>query len=216
MASVIKQNDQQSVRGSTFNFDDMARHGEAYLRDIREQAACILSEAGVQAERIRKQAEIDGLKAAQKQHQAKLEAEADKRMEGALPVLKAVVGEIQSSHEAWLAHWERTGVALAARIAERVLRRELERRPELPLVLMREGLELATSGNAVRIMMNPADLALLGPQANQLLAEIGRLGDAELVGDERIGRGGCRLETRHGSIDQQIAVQLQRIEEELT
>ena len=108
------------------------------------------------------------------------------------------------------------GVALAARIAERVLRRELERRPELPLVLMREGLELATSGNAVRIMMNPADLALLGPQANQLLAEIGRLGDAELVGDERIGRGGCRLETRHGSIDQQIAVQLQRIEEELT
>lgn len=216
MASVIKQGDQQSARGSAFNLDDMTRHGEAYLRDIREQAARILSEAGVQAERIKKQAEIDGLKAAQKQHQTKVEAEAAKRMEAALPVLSAVVGEIQSSREAWLAHWERTGVALAARIAERVLRRELERRPELPLTLMREGLELATSGNTVRIMMHPNDLAVLGPQADQLLAELGRLGDAELVGDERIGRGGCRLETRHGSIDQQIAVQLQRIEEELT
>jgi flagellar assembly protein FliH len=217
MASVIKQNDAlQSVRGTAFNFDDMVRNGEAYLGEVRQQAAKILAEAQTQAERIRKQAELDGLKAAQKQHQAKVDAEAIKRMNDALPVLGMIVGEIQTSREAWLAQWERSGVQLATRIAERIVRRDLEKRPELPLTLMREALELATSGQSVRVALNPADLTLLGPQAQQLLAELGRLGDAELVGDDRIARGGCRLETRHGSIDQQIAAQLQRIEEELT
>ncbi|MBL9084160.1 MAG: hypothetical protein JNK76_20315 [Planctomycetales bacterium] len=217
MASVIKQNDAlQSVRGTAFNFDDMVRNGEAYLGEVRQQAAKILADAQVQAERIRKQAELDGLKAAQKQHQAKVDAEAIKRMNDALPVLGTIVGEIQASREAWLAQWERSGIQLTTRIAERIVRRELEKRPELPLTLMREALELATSGQSVRVALNPADLALLGPQAQQLLAELGRLGDAELVGDERIACGGCRLETRHGSIDQQIAAQLQRIEEELT
>lgn len=217
MASVIKHGDlQQSVRGAAFNFDDMTRHGEAYLGEIRRQAERLLAEAQTQAERIRKQAELEGLKAAQKQHQAKVDVEAAKRMADALPVLRTVVDEIHNSHEGWLAEWERSGVQLAARIAERILRRELERTPKLPLTLMREALELATSGQALRIALNPDDLATLGPQARQLLAELGRLGDAELVGDERIARGGCRLETRHGSIDQTIAAQLQRIEAELT
>ncbi|MGC3966685.1 MAG: FliH/SctL family protein [Pirellulales bacterium] len=217
MASVIKSHEQQTgLRGAAFNFDDMTQHGEKYLAEVRRQAAQLLAEAQTQAERIRKQAEIDGLKAAQKQHHTKLEAEASKRMNDALPVLGTIVGEIEASREAWLSQWERSGIQLASRIAERILRRELERHPELPLTLMREALELATSGQTVRVSLNPADLTSLGPQAQQLLAELGRLGDAELIGDERIARGGCRVETRHGSIDQQIAAQLQRIEEELT
>ena len=39
---------------------------------------------------------------------------------------------------------------------------------------------------------------------------------AELAADENISPGGCRVETEHGSIDQQIEAQLARILEELT
>ena len=42
------------------------------------------------------------------------------------------------------------------------------------------------------------------------------LGDAEVVADATIERGGCRVETRFGTIDQQFESQLKRIEEELT
>jgi flagellar biosynthesis/type III secretory pathway protein FliH len=42
------------------------------------------------------------------------------------------------------------------------------------------------------------------------------MGAIEAASDERVAPGGCRLETRHGLIDQQLATQLGRIEDELT
>ena len=39
---------------------------------------------------------------------------------------------------------------------------------------------------------------------------------AEITADATISRGGCRVETRFGTIDQQFESQLKRIEEELT
>ena len=41
------------------------------------------------------------------------------------------------------------------------------------------------------------------------------LGDAEVIADAAIGQGGCRVETRFGTIDQQFESQLKRIAEEL-
>jgi flagellar biosynthesis/type III secretory pathway protein FliH len=42
-----------------------------------------------------------------------------------------------------------------------------------------------------------------------------KLGPVQLVSDETITRGGCRVHTEFGVIDQQIESQLQRIEAEL-
>jgi len=41
------------------------------------------------------------------------------------------------------------------------------------------------------------------------------IGDADVASDPSLSAGGCRVETRFGTIDQQIESQLQRIEEEL-
>lgn len=219
MASVIKAGEVGSLGGtssSAFNFDDMAQHADAYVRQVREQAGKIVAEARAQAEQIRKQAELEGLKAARTTMQAQVEAEAARRMEAILPALRSVVQETATAKEAWLAKWERDGVRLATKIAERILRRELTTRPELPLTLVRESLELSASGEAVRISLNPEDLQAFGKQIDTLLHEMKRSAEAEVVQDPTIARGGCRVETRHGSIDQRLEVQLKRIEEELT
>ncbi|MCE9607542.1 MAG: hypothetical protein K8U03_21860 [Planctomycetia bacterium] len=218
MASIIKAGEMSSLAGSNsaFNFDDMAQHADAYVRQVREQAGKIVADARKQADQIRQQAEIDGLKAARQKMQAQVEAETAKRMEAILPAVRSVVEETLTAKEAWLAKWERDGVHLATRIAERILRRELAQRPELPLTLVRESLELSAAGEGVRISMNPTDLAAFGLQIEALLREMKRSGEAEVVEDEAIARGGCRVETKHGMIDQRIETQLQRIEEELT
>ncbi len=49
-----------------------------------------------------------------------------------------------------------------------------------------------------------------------LLAEFSALGPTEIIADAQISRGGCRVDTRFGVIDQQFEAQLARIEEELT
>lgn len=217
MATIIKASDRNAaVQRSAFNFDDMASHADVYLAKVREQASKIVAEAQKQAEQIRKQAEIDGLRAARESQKQQVDAETGRRVATLLPALRAAVDAWEQSKQAWLAHWERTGVRLATRIAERVLRRELERRPELPVTLVRESLELAVGADGARLLLNPDDLAHLGSQVEQVTREFSRAGAVELTADPRISAGGCRLETRHGSIDQQIETQLRRIEEELT
>ena len=49
-----------------------------------------------------------------------------------------------------------------------------------------------------------------------LVQEMSGLAAADMVADEGVSRGGCRVETRFGAIDQQFEAQLARIEEELT
>lgn len=217
MASIIKTTAADSgARPSTFNFDDMSAKADAYVKQVRDQAGKIVAEARKEAEKIRRQAEIDGLKAAQKQMQTMVEAETARRMQTVIPAVQAAVAELKNTKSAWQAHWEATGVRLACRIAARILRRELTHTPELPLKLIREALELSVAADGIRILLNPQDLQHLGNQVTALTAEFAPTGRVEIVPDDRIAAGGCKLETRHGSIDQQIATQLERIEEELS
>jgi len=217
MAVIIKGLDRgENARASSFNFDDLNVRAEKYLAQVREQAAKILADARHEAEQLRKQAEIEGLKAAQRQMQAKVEAETARRMETVLPAIREAVGEFRQMKDGWLSHWEATGVRLAVRIAARILRRELATSPDVPMALVRESLELAVAADGVRLLMNPEDHAHLGPQVQALAAELAPLGKIEITADPRITPGGCRVETHHGSIDQQLETQLKRIEEELT
>jgi flagellar assembly protein FliH len=82
--------------------------------------------------------------------------------------------------------------------------------------LVREALELASGSSQVRVYMNPADHAALRTQVQTLVKELSPLAPAELLADPQITSGGCRVDTQFGSIDQQLEVQLARIEAELT
>jgi flagellar biosynthesis/type III secretory pathway protein FliH len=63
--------------------------------------------------------------------------------------------------------------------------------------------------------MNPDDLAAFGKRVRHVAGELGRLGDVKIVADPEITKGGCRVDTRFGTIDQQFEAQLARIELEL-
>ena len=104
---------------------------------------------------------------------------------------------------------------LAAGIAARVIRREVRAQPEITLALVREALELAAGSPTVRVHLNPKDYKLLGTQVRAMIDAMSALGGAEVVSDAAIEQGGSRVETRFGTIDQQIESQLDRIEEEL-
>lgn len=121
----------------------------------------------------------------------------------------------QAKHE-WLSHWEKRATHVAIAISKRILGRELTHDPKITLNLVTEALELAEGSADVRILMNPHDLETLGDEIRRLTAEVSRLAPSEVLPDESVGRGGCRVETRHGAIENSFEAQLDRIEEELT
>ena len=216
MSTVIKAHDRPvAQRGVAFNFDDMTQQAGKYLDTIRAQAEKIVSDAHKEAISIRRQAEADGKQAAVLAAEQGIDQKVSAQLETLLPALRSAIEGVQQARRDCLGHWERSAIHVAAAIAGRVLRTELSRSPEVPLKLIKEALEMAAGSSEPKIRLNPHDHAALGNQVQRLLTEFSRLGPAELISDPLITQGGCRVETRHGVIDQQFEAQLARIEEEL-
>jgi flagellar assembly protein FliH len=217
MAGVIKSIGPIRVAdGATFNFDDMAGKAAQYLEQVREQAAQVLAQAGKDAAGIRARAEQEGKAAAQKQIDQMVQERVAQQTATLLPALRQAVADVQKAKLDWLSHWERQAVRTATAIAGKVIRREVRQAPEITLSLVREALELAAGSADIQLQLNPQDFTALGEQTKKLVVELGKLGAVEVVAAPRVSPGGCRIETRFGSIDQTFEAQLARIEEELS
>jgi len=221
MASIIKSGSSrempsgQSVQQVAFNFDDVAGRAHRYIEQVRKQAAQLLTEAKQQAEQIRKSAEEEGRQAAMAAVEQVLDEKVGQRMQTLTPALHAAVDEIQHARGAWLQRWQESAVRVATVIAERVVRREIEQQPEITVDLIREALELAAGSAEIVLRVSPKDMETLGSQVQQVVESLEHLAPAKVVADKEISPGGCRVETKFGSIDQQVEAQLARIFEEL-
>lgn len=206
MASIIKSSGDALGSGAAvpYQFDELAASGDA------------LAEAGCDAEAIRRQAEEQGRAAALAAAEEVLNEKVHRRVATLTAALDEAVCQIHASRTEWLAHWERTALRVATAIAERVIRRQLDRGPDVTLTLVREALEMAAGRGDVQLRLHPHDYETLGPHAKRLTKDLSRLGKVELVPDASISKGGCRVDTRFGSIDQQLDAQLRRIEQELS
>ena len=212
MATIIRAADApHGPQVAAFNFDDIAAQAGRYLAEARAEAAEIVARAEAEAESIRRQAEEAGRKAARQE----VEAMVAEQMTPVLAALRQAVADLQDAKQQWRSHWEAGAVRLAGGIAARVIRRELHAQPEITLALVREALELAAGSPTIRVHLNPKDYKLLGTQVRAMIDAMSALGGAEVISDAEIGQGGSRVETRFGTIDQQIESQLKRIEEEL-
>jgi flagellar assembly protein FliH len=220
MAGIIKANAAKSgergVQGAAFNFHDMSDRANAYLENVRRQAAQIVAQAQEEAAQVRRQAEEDGRQAAEQAAQRTVLAQLDKQLQTLLPALGQAIDGIQQAKQAWMQRWEENAIRLAVAIAGRLVRRELSQSPEITLQFVREALELAAGSNRVKLHLNPQDYQALGEQTKKLALEIGELAPADIVADATVSPGGCRVFTEFGEIDQRIETQLARIEQELT
>jgi flagellar assembly protein FliH len=213
MATIIRLADPpHGLRAVPLNFDDLAVEAGQYVAEVKAKAAEIVAQARQEAETIRQQAAQKGAQAAVDA----VEQMVAEQLAPALAALRQATADLQHAKQAWLSHWESSAVHLAAAIAARIVRGELRHRPEITLTLVREALELAAGSPNVRLRMNPDDHKALGTQVQALIDAFSGVGGAEITPDATIGRGGCRVETRFGTIDQQFESQLKRIEEELT
>ena len=132
------------------------------------------------------------------------------------PVLDKLADGLSGVRESLLAYWEKNILQIAAGIAHQTIARDLPKIREIPLDLLREALELAVGSASIKIRMNPEDLGELRGAAEAMLKEFSQITSAELLEDERIGRGGCVVESSAGTVDQRLESRLQRIIEELS
>lgn len=230
----------QKVRTAADQILNAARDESSKLR---KEAKEMINEARLAAVKYREEAENEshksgftagkeegyqeglkqGLEEAEKRVQKEISEKSDTRFREQLAPMvprfetatQQVVGELERMKHEWTGFWESCARDVILAIAERVIRQELERRPEIVLDLIREALELATGSAQVTVRINKEDHERFATEIEGIVGSLQGMARVEVVADETIEAGGCRIDTTHGTIDQQISSQLQRIEEEL-
>lgn len=213
--SVVETPSGRAAQAISFSFADMRGQADEYLESVRTEAAKIVQQAHQQAEQIRKRAELAGRHAAEAAAEKVLDQKVAQQMQTLLPALERLIQEINDQKGQLLAEWERSSLRVLTAIAERIVRRELARDPQITVELVGESLRLAAGAADITVHVNPNDYEHLGTQIEHVAATLAQLAPSDIVADATVGPGGCRVTSRFGEIDQRIETQLRRIEEEL-
>ena len=151
MATIIKPNSPQypsgtAVRDVAYRLTDMDSQADDYLQKVRQEALHIVQQAHEEADAVRRDAQQAGRAAAEAAVEQILDKKVSQQMATLLPALRTAMTQVEDARHDWLRHWEQVGLKLAMAIAERIVRSELTRRPEISVEWMREALQLAAGG----------------------------------------------------------------------
>lgn len=101
--------------------------------------------------------------------------------------------------------------SVSVKIAERILRKEIENKSPVELVI-RESLGKLLGAEEVKLRLNPSDLELISCSADSLKGGISKFRCKQ---DNSVEKGGCLIETEIGNIDARISTQLDEISKKL-
>jgi len=210
--------------GRVYRFQDLRDKQERMISDASREAETVLEAARVEARSIRERAfeaaRQDGLDSATEELEAEVEQRAgklvDERIGAQIELLRTAAMQLGDPGEASIARWQNTALTLAIAIAGKLLRRQLELRPEDAAGMVSAALQLSAGSRRVEVRLHPDDLELL--TADQTLATssgLSTLADELLVADETLERGDCLVQTTDGRIDARLEMLLDRITTEL-
>jgi flagellar assembly protein FliH len=222
MAGIIRKHGTSQAASSgaprpiAFSFEDMNDRANEYLETVRTEAAKIVQQAHQQAEQIRRQAQADGKQAAEDAAQKALDDRVARRMDTIVPALEQLITQLGDSKAELMRRWEESALSVTTSVAQQVIRRELEHKPEITLDLIGEALRLAAGAAEITLHVNATDYEHLGEQVNRLAQSLSRLTPTQIHVDPAISPGGCIVKTKYGEIDNRIESQLARIRDELS
>jgi len=199
--------------------------------DVRDEAVAqaeeILNKARAAADEVISQAKLDGEKIKQEAlRQARLESEqikqeaqrsafdqgyrdgyregtakAQEEGEAIRRMAMDVLKQAEESRRRTLESLEGDIIDLAREIAEKLLSAQLSLDPESVFNVAVESLRLVADRLHVVIYISPAELALYEKRKDELLNILPAKAELQVITDDSIQPGGCRIETEHGRVD---------------
>ena len=232
MGQVIKGSPQDA---KPHDFADFEAEARAVLDQAREEARRIVAEAQERSSRLVEEASQEAAQAQQESRKAgfdqgrkdgfaqglaegreKGNAEATKTVTDAASTvgntLVALVNDLETRRSALLEECRREVLRLAMRVAERVVRREVTVDPTILERTVTRAVELTAQKSDIDIHVNPADLDAV----HRFLPDLGRkfagLRVGRVMADDAVSRGGCILKSNEGTVDADIATQMEELE----
>ena len=202
-----------------FVLPDLEEQARARLKQAHEQAQRIIAEAHARAAEIESAAREQGEAAGWQQGRADgRDSGASEALDRRAEELRQVIATFESAAAAlndFRAQVEaaatRDAVELALAIASRITRRLGVVDPLVLLENVRGALALVGRTPVTRVAVHPSQRQTLEEALPRLQPDAPSIRHAEIVDDESILPGGCRVYTQHGHVDADLATQIERV-----
>lgn len=123
------------------------------------------------------------------------------------------IAEMEQASEKMEQGMENFAALLALRVAESLVKNEIQHNGQTVLTIVPKALERAKGNDILSIRLNPDDIETIRSSKQILPGVIGNTETIKLEADAGITRGGCIIETLSGDIDARIESRFQTIQE---
>lgn len=176
----------------------------AEIFDARQSAQGIIEEANREKERI--------LAEAQREREEVLaKAREQGRQEGLAQASEVLLRAKMQAGE-MLANNEKDVIALACKISEKIIGRDVERQPELLMEMCATAIEQIRSARSMILRVHPKTAQVLRARKPELMELIGRAVDLAIREDQDVAPVGCVVQTEFGTIDAQLPTQFEMLQ----
>ena len=149
----------------------------------------------------------DGIQKAQKQYQS--------QVQNSLDALNNITSSLSAQYNKLKEEQEQDILAFIITLTRKIIDTELEINNQIVLNILKNALNLLNEREEIKILVNPQDWLIVKENINYLKLRIDLPPNIEIVNNNTITRGGCRIESKSGSIDADIDTQFEEIKRKL-
>jgi flagellar assembly protein FliH len=206
-----------------FSMKDIENHARALIARAKEQAEAILIEAQNEGEQLKAAAKAEGLAEGKREGLAKGLEEGRKngaqqalsehrtQLANLIKSLTEAAQDLEASRVQLEAEALTEVIDLSVAIATRVTKRQGAIDPQVLVANVNEAMKLVVASTDVRIALHPSQKQYLLDALPQLSMNWPALSHVQLVDDETLAPGGCRVFSKGGQVDADLDCQLDRI-----
>lgn len=206
MAEIVKKKILQEARNPgrgviESEVFDASRRARSIVQDAEAKAQEILAQAHAEASRVLQEAQDQGYQMG--------EAKGLKQYQESVVRMNREYDELLGQAESQLLN-------LAVGVARKIIDKELMVNPRVMVDIVRRALAPMNRKRSIVLRINPADRAALNEHRADLLETMLAGGNIVFMNDPNISRGGCMIETEHGTVDARLETQLSTLNQILT
>jgi type III secretion system HrpE/YscL family protein len=224
VTKIVKKTEFEKKRGLDKEVREVERHraldiGEESgvidkkTLEARNKAETIIAEAEAEAAAIRQRAQRVLNEVEAVREKARKDGFAAGESKGLSQVTEKLV-KIEAIKEKFYKEAEKDVIKLVTAIAEKVIGKIVEERPEVIRDVVRQALERSI-GDRITVRINPDDYKALVKENVEFRDVLDRTKRLHFKEDDTIAKGGCVVETEVGTIDAQIETQIDAIKKAL-
>ncbi|OAT79932.1 hypothetical protein A6M21_14595 [Desulfotomaculum copahuensis] len=185
------------------------------LAAARAEAAALLArardEAAAEAAVIREEARRDGYAEGRREGRRAALEEAAAEAQALRRQARAVLEQAEEIRRSTLAGLEDELVTLALEMAGRIVAAQLTAEPATVLAIVKEALEAARVREQAVLYVNPADEAMVQAHRAELTRGLPPGAALQVIADEAVAAGGCRVATGDGQVETSLAARWQAL-----